>query len=71
MGGTFNQNRAPAGHHAGQLAVPCDSHDALDQDKAIQEDVRDATRTLLEAVVERRAGRMVGAGSKLERLQQK
>ena len=47
------------------------SHDALDKDEAIQEEVRNAARTLLEAVQARRGGRLVSAGSKLEPPRQK
>jgi multimeric flavodoxin WrbA len=47
------------------------SHEALDKDTAIQEEVRNAARTLLEAVQARRAGRMVSAGDRLETPRQK
>lgn len=47
------------------------SHDALDQDEAIQEEVRNAARTLLEAVQARRSGLLVSAGAKLEQPRQK
>lgn len=47
------------------------SHDALDKDEAIQEEVRNAARTLLEAVQARRAGRLVSAGDKLKQPRQK
>lgn len=47
------------------------SHDALDKDLAIQDEVRNAARTLLEAVQARRAGRMVSAGNDLEQPRQK
>ena len=40
------------------------SHEALDKDEAIQEEVRNAARTLLEAVQARRAGRLVSAGER-------
>lgn len=42
------------------------SHDALDKDEAVQEEVRNAARTLCEAVRNKRAGRMVAAGQDLE-----
>jgi len=47
------------------------SHDALDKDTDIQEEVRNAARTLLEAVQARRAGKLVSAGSSLEGPRQK
>ncbi len=47
------------------------SHDALDKDLAIQEEVRNAARTLLEAVQSRRAGRLVSAGDGLDQPRQK
>ncbi|HEX6377224.1 MAG TPA: flavodoxin family protein [Allosphingosinicella sp.] len=47
------------------------SHDALDKDLAVQEEVRNAARTLLEAVQARRAGRLVSAGDGLAQPRQK
>ncbi len=47
------------------------SHEALDRDEAIQEEVRNAARTLLEAVQARRAGRLVSAGDGLDQPRQK
>jgi multimeric flavodoxin WrbA len=47
------------------------SHTALDQDTALQEEVRNAARTLLEAVTADRAGRLTGAGDKLKQPRQK
>jgi multimeric flavodoxin WrbA len=41
------------------------SHEALDADTAVQEEVRNAARTLVEAVRAKRAGRMVAAGQDL------
>jgi multimeric flavodoxin WrbA len=41
------------------------SHEELDADRAIQDEVRNAARTLLEAVRARRAGRQVAAGAGL------
>ena len=41
------------------------SHDELDADTAIQEEVRNAARTLLEAVRATRSGAMVAAGRDL------
>jgi multimeric flavodoxin WrbA len=41
------------------------SHDALDADTAVQEEVRNAARTLVEAVHAQQAGRMVEAGVNL------
>ncbi|TIQ01947.1 MAG: NADPH-dependent FMN reductase, partial [Mesorhizobium sp.] len=42
------------------------SHDELDADETIQEEVRNAARSLAEAVVERRAGRFRQIGIGLE-----
>lgn len=42
------------------------SHDELDRDEAIQEETRNAARTLLEAVGAQRAGGLIAAGSELE-----
>lgn len=47
------------------------SHEALDKDQAIQEEVRNAARTLLEAVQARRAGRLISAGNMLDEPRQK
>jgi multimeric flavodoxin WrbA len=47
------------------------SHDELDRDRAVQEEVRNAARTLLEAVQATRSGRQVGAGSTLTEPRQK
>jgi multimeric flavodoxin WrbA len=47
------------------------SHEALDKDEAIQDEVRNAARTLLEAVQARRAGRLVSAGNELDQPRQK
>jgi multimeric flavodoxin WrbA len=41
------------------------SHDALDADLAIQEEVRNAARTLAEAVLAQAAGRLATAGQDL------
>jgi hypothetical protein len=47
------------------------SHDELDADEALQEEVRNAARTLVEAVSAHRAGRMVAAGQTLSPPRQK
>ena len=47
------------------------NHEALDKDEAIQEEVRNAARTLLEAVQARRSGHLVSAGSDLGQPRQK
>ena len=47
------------------------SHEALDRDTAIQEEVRNAARTLLEAVQARRSGHLVSAGDDLHQPRQK
>src|SRR6267142_1579517 len=43
------------------------SHDALDSDTGVQEEVRNAARTLAEAVGKLRAGRLPAPGAKLKR----
>jgi len=47
------------------------SHDELDADHAVQEEVRNAARTLLRAVQEQRQGRLIDAGEGLEQVRQK
>jgi multimeric flavodoxin WrbA len=47
------------------------SHEALDRDTAIQEEVRNAARTLLEGLVAVREGRMIAPGAKLKPPRQK
>lgn len=47
------------------------SHEALDADLAIQEEVRNAARALLEAVTVKREGRMVNVGERLKPPRQK
>jgi multimeric flavodoxin WrbA len=42
------------------------SHESLDKDEAVQEEVRNAARTLLEALVARREGKLITAGSRLK-----
>jgi len=62
----------PAGAHAeidryvGYYEPYATSHEALDRDQAFQEEVRDAARTLMEAVTAKREGRLVTAGAKLK-----
>jgi hypothetical protein len=43
------------------------SHDALDRDTGVQEEVRNAARTLAEAVRKSRAGRLPAPGARLKR----
>jgi multimeric flavodoxin WrbA len=47
------------------------NHEELDQDQAIQDEVRNAARTLLEAVVAKRSGWLVAAGEGLPEPRQK
>ena len=47
------------------------SHEALDKDKAIQDEVRNAAKTLLEAVQARKAGKLIMPGDDLEQPRQK
>ncbi|WP_017957115.1 flavodoxin family protein [Rhizobium leguminosarum] len=47
------------------------SHDAFEKDTAIQEEVRNAARTLLEGITSRRNGKMVLAGRRLKQPREK
>lgn len=47
------------------------SHEELDADRAIQEEVRNAARTLLDGVRMKRAGQFVAAGQELTQPRQK
>jgi multimeric flavodoxin WrbA len=47
------------------------SHDALDADQAIQEEVKDAARALAEAVIAKREGRLTSGGAQLKPARQK
>ena len=47
------------------------SHDELDKDTDVQEEVRNAARTLLRAVKEQRAGKLIDAGEGLAPVRQK
>ena len=47
------------------------SHQELDADEAVQEEVRNAARTLVEAVMLKRAGKLVSAGGELPAPRQK
>jgi len=47
------------------------SHQELDEDQDIQEEVRNAARTLLRAVQEQRAGKLIDAGEGLDPVRQK
>jgi multimeric flavodoxin WrbA len=47
------------------------SHEALDADQAMQEEVRNAARTLLEAMQAVRSGKLIATGSALEQPRQK
>ncbi len=47
------------------------SHEELDADEAVQEEVRNAARTLVEAVTAKRAGKLVSAGGGLSQPRQK
>jgi hypothetical protein len=47
------------------------SHEALDQDEAIQEEVRNAARTLHEAVLAQKAGKLQSPGEDLTTPRQK
>jgi multimeric flavodoxin WrbA len=68
---------APAGpdaeldRYVGYWKPYATSHEELDKDEAIQEEVRNAARTLADAVMERRAGRLTIAGANLKDPRQK
>ena len=68
---------APAGVNAeldryiGYWEPYATSHQALDADAAIQEEVRNAARTLVEAAHARHAGKMLMAGRRLKPPRQK
>jgi multimeric flavodoxin WrbA len=47
------------------------SHEALDEDLPLQEEVRNAARTLVEAVQAKRAGKLIVAGEHLDMPRQK
>lgn len=47
------------------------SHEELDADRCVQEEVRNAARTLLRAVQEQRQGKLIDAGEGLKPLRQK
>lgn len=47
------------------------SHEALDQDRAIQEEVRNVARTVVNAIRVKRAGGVIDAGAKLDEPRQK
>jgi multimeric flavodoxin WrbA len=68
---------APAGPHAeldryiGYWKPYATSHEELDRDDAIQEEVRNAARSLAQAVMDQRAGRLVIPGAYLTQPRQK
>jgi multimeric flavodoxin WrbA len=72
-----SMNLVPAGplaevdRYIGYWEPYATSHAALDKDQAMQEEVRNAARTLLEAVMAQRAGRQVAAGATLREPRQK
>lgn len=57
--------RAELDRYIGYFEPYATSHEALDRDRAMQDEVRNAARTLLEAVRAARAGKQVIAGLKL------
>jgi multimeric flavodoxin WrbA len=64
-------NPAQLDRYIGYWEPYATSHEALDQDAAIQEEVRNAARTLVEAVKAKREGRWTSAGERLESPRQK
>ena len=52
--------------YIGYFEAYYDSHDALDKDKAVQDEVRNVARTIVAAVTELRAGRLSQPDKKLK-----
>jgi len=48
----------PCDRYVGYLTPYATSHDELDMDKDLQEDVRNAARALVQAVKDRRSGKL-------------
>jgi len=63
--------KAEIDRYIGYFEPYATSHEALDKDEAIQEEVRNAARTLLEAVKARRSGQLISAGAELKQPRQK
>jgi multimeric flavodoxin WrbA len=63
--------RAELDRYIGYWGPYATNHVALDADTAVQEEVRNAARTLLEAVIAKRSGLMSGAGDQLTAPRQK
>ena len=67
----------PGGHNAeidryiGYWEPYATSHEALDRDINIQNEVRNAARSLADAVVQSRRGRLVAPGANLNDIRQK
>jgi hypothetical protein len=57
--------------HIGYWQPYATSHDEPDRDQAVQQEVRNAARTLVEAVQTSRSGRQVSAGHTLAEPRQK
>jgi hypothetical protein len=57
---------AGLGRYIGYSEPYATSHDSLDADEAVQEEVRNAARTLLQAVKAQRAGKLIEAGEGLK-----
>jgi multimeric flavodoxin WrbA len=63
--------QAELDRYIGYLRPYATSHDDLDHDEAVQEEVRNAARTLLEAVRAKRAGTLLVPGAGLTEVRQK
>lgn len=63
--------RAEVDRYIGYWQPYATSHEALDADAAMQEEVRNAARTLLEGVIAKRAGLIAGIGNQLKDPRQK
>jgi multimeric flavodoxin WrbA len=63
--------RAELDRYIGYWKPYATSHEELDQDHAIQDEVRNAAWTLLEAVTAKREGRMLSAGGRVQDPRQK
>ncbi|MET3900299.1 hypothetical protein ABIB57_004265 [Devosia sp. UYZn731] len=64
-------NKAEVDRYIGYWERYATSHKALDMDKAIQGEVKNAAETLVEAIEAKREGRWTSAGADLKRPRQK
>jgi hypothetical protein len=67
----FDLLEAELGRYIGYWRPYATSHEELDKDQSVQEEVRNAARTLLRAVQEQRSGKLIDAGEGLSPVRQK